>query len=56
MLGFSIVYHGCGETLYDGRDLIPLYRLRRKINGKCPRCGRTLSVDPLGIKVEERNL
>ena len=30
MLGFSIVCHECGHCLYDGRDTIHLFRLRRK--------------------------
>ena len=50
ILGFSVVCHGCGKLLYEGRDLIPLYRLRRRTDGKCPVCGRKLGVDPLSIE------
>ena len=53
MLGFSVVCHICGQILYEGNDLIPLYRLRRKTDGKCPGCGRKLSVDPLSISFRE---
>jgi len=53
VLGFSVVCHVCGEILYEGRDLIPLYRLRIKTDGKCPGCGRKLSVDPLSISFRE---
>jgi hypothetical protein len=50
MLGFSVVCHGCGKLLYEGRDLIPLYRLRRRTDGKCPACGIKLGVDPISIE------
>jgi hypothetical protein len=54
MLGFSIVCHECGHCLYEGMDMIVLYRLRRKIDNKCPGCGRTLSLYPLSIKIEDQ--
>jgi len=53
MLGFSVVCYGCGKSLYSGRDMIPIYRLRRKTDGKCPSCGRKLSIDPLKITFEK---
>ena len=49
MLGFSVVCHECGQILYEGRDMIPLYRLRIKTDGKCPSCGRRLGIRPLSI-------
>jgi len=52
-MGFSVVCHDCGKLLHEGRDLIPLYRLRRKTDGKCPDCGIKLSVHPLSIKYQE---
>ncbi len=52
-MGFSIVCHGCGNVLYDGNDMIPLYRLRRKIDGRCPSCKRKLAVRPLSISFSE---
>jgi rRNA maturation endonuclease Nob1 len=52
-MGFNVVCHGCGKLLYQGRDLIPLYRLRRRTDGKCPACGRKLAIRPLSIKFEE---
>jgi hypothetical protein len=51
-LGFTVVCHGCGKLLYEGRDLIPLYRLRRRTDGKCPAFGRKLGVDPIKIEFE----
>ena len=53
MLGVSVVCHGCGKSLYEGRDMIPIYRLRIKTNGRCPECGRKLSVEPLKITCEK---
>jgi rRNA maturation endonuclease Nob1 len=55
-MSFIVVCQGCGKILYEGRDMIPLYRLRRKTEGKCPSCGRKLAVDPLSIKLEEKGL
>jgi hypothetical protein len=48
-MGFDVVCHGCGKLLYHGRDLIPLYRLRGRTDGKCPGCGRKLAIRPLSI-------
>ncbi len=51
-MAFSVVCHECGEVLYEGRDMIPLYRLRAKCDGRCPACGRKLSINPLSIVLE----
>lgn len=48
-MSLTIVCNGCGAVLYEGRDMIPLYRLRRKTDGKSPQCGRKLSVTPITI-------
>ena len=50
MLGFSVVCHGCGKLLYEGKEMIPLYRLRYRTDGKCPECKRKLGVRPLSIE------
>ena len=52
-MGFSVVCHGCGKSLYEGSDMIPIYRLRKKTNGRCPGCGRKLSIEPLKITCEK---
>jgi len=39
-----------GYVLYGGNDMIPFYRLRRKIDGRCPSCKRKLAIRPLSIK------
>ena len=56
MMSFTVVCHGCGKILYEGRDMIPLYRLRRKTDGKCPYYKRRLSIDPMSVKVENGGL
>jgi DNA-directed RNA polymerase subunit RPC12/RpoP len=55
-MGFIIVCYECGYTLYNGRGMILVYKLRREINNRCPGCGRKLSVKPLSIKVEDKEL
>ncbi|MEJ2240862.1 MAG: hypothetical protein P8Y18_01785 [Candidatus Bathyarchaeota archaeon] len=55
-MGFSVVCHECGAVLYEGWDMIPLYRLRNKTDGKCPNCGRRLSLRPLSIQLQEHEL
>ncbi|KON33031.1 hypothetical protein AC477_02145 [miscellaneous Crenarchaeota group-1 archaeon SG8-32-1] len=55
-MGFSIVCHECGYDLYTGRNMIILYKLRREIDNKCPGCKRKLSIHPLSIKVEDKEL
>jgi len=51
-MGFSVVCYGCGEVLYEGRDMIPLYRLRTKLDARCPACGRKLAIKPQSIILE----
>ena len=53
MLGFSVMCHSCGHVLYDGFDMIPLYRLRRETDGRCPNCKRKLAVHPLSTSMSE---
>ncbi|UCC58924.1 MAG: hypothetical protein JSW14_03225 [Candidatus Bathyarchaeum sp.] len=52
-MGFSVVCYGCGQILYEGRDMIPLYRLRAKCNGRCPVCEKQLSISPLSIELRQ---
>ena len=52
-MGFSVVCHECGHVLYEGTDMISLYRLRRKTDGKCPMCKRKLAICPMSIDFGE---
>jgi len=51
-MGLKIVCHRCGNTLYEGFDLIPFFKLRAELDGKCPKCKRKLSVRPVNVKLE----
>ena len=55
-MGFSIVCHECGFTLYEGEKMILLYKLRNEIDNKCPNCKRKLSMKPLSIEIEDKEL
>jgi hypothetical protein len=52
-LSFTIVCHGCGHILYEGRDMIPIYRLMSKLDGRCPACNRKLSATPKEIELKQ---
>jgi hypothetical protein len=52
-LGFTVVCHGCGEFLYEGIEMIPIYRLLSKYDGRCPACNRKLSATPKTIELQE---
>jgi len=41
----------CGEVLYQGSDLKSPEEIHLMYNGKCPKCGRKLSLIPQKIKV-----
>jgi ribosomal protein S27E len=47
-----VVCHGCGEVLYEGRDMVPLYRLKAKYDGRCPACGKKLANNPQSITLK----
>ena len=34
-MGFSIVCNGCGKLLYQGNQMILLYKLRNEIDNRC---------------------
>ncbi|MFC1487995.1 hypothetical protein ACFLRN_09970 [Thermoproteota archaeon] len=51
-MGFSVVCHQCGTLLFEGRDMILLYRLRCRIDGKFTSCGRQLGIRPLSINFQ----
>lgn len=41
----------CGEVLYQGSDLKSPEEIHLMYNGRCPKCGRKLSLIPQKIKV-----
>ena len=52
-MGFTVVCHRCGEILYEERNMIPIYRLMAKFEGRCPVCNRKLAVDPIKIEFNQ---
>ena len=43
---------GCGATLYEGEELKSPEEILQMHDGKCPECGRTLSLTPKKIEVK----
>lgn len=41
----------CGEILYQGSELKSPEEIHQMYNGRCPKCGRKLSLIPKKIKV-----
>jgi len=48
----KIICKHCGAVLYDGTDLKPPDEIAQKHNGKCPKCGRKLSLIPIDVEVK----
>jgi len=44
--------HGCGAILYEGKELKSPEEILQIHGGKCPKCGRTLSLIPKKIEVK----
>ncbi|MCK4933934.1 hypothetical protein KAS06_04615 [Candidatus Bathyarchaeota archaeon] len=43
---------GCGHVLYDGPELKYPDEIIQKHDGKCPNCGRKLSLVPIDVEVK----
>ena len=48
----KIICQECGELLYEGTDLKPPDEIIQRYNGKCPKCGRKLSIVPTSVEVK----
>ena len=55
-MGFIVICHKCGQLLYEGKDMIPLYRLRCKTDGRYPNYNRKLALRPLSINFDSREM
>jgi len=42
---------GCGAILYEGDELKSPEEILQMYNGKCPKCGRSLSLTPKKIEI-----
>jgi DNA-directed RNA polymerase subunit RPC12/RpoP len=42
----------CKRVLYEGGELKPPEEIIQSLNGKCPKCGRKLSLIPTTVEVK----
>ncbi|MFA5571946.1 MAG: hypothetical protein GX799_01920 [Crenarchaeota archaeon] len=47
-----VICHDCKHVLYEGSELKPPDEIIQSYSGKCPKCGRKLSLLPLGVEVK----
>ena len=47
-----VTCHECGYVLYEGIEVKPPDELLHQYDGKCPKCGRKLSIVPLNVDVK----
>ena len=48
----QIKCHGCGHVLYQGNELKSSEEILQMYDGRCPNCGRKLSLIPENIEVQ----
>ena len=46
-----VICHQCGFILYEGADLKPPDEILHEHNGKCPKCGKKISLVPIDVDV-----
>ncbi|MFC1488050.1 hypothetical protein ACFLRN_10245 [Thermoproteota archaeon] len=51
-MAVSISCHGCGKTLFTGREVISPYYIRARNECRCPSCGRNLSRSPMSTQLD----
>ncbi|MBT8171252.1 hypothetical protein KJN74_00065 [Candidatus Bathyarchaeota archaeon] len=51
-MAVSISCHGCGKTLFNGRELISPYYIRAKNNCRCPSCGKKLANSSVSVQLD----
>jgi hypothetical protein len=47
-----VICHGCTHVLYEGAELRPPDEIIHQHEGKCPNCGKKLSLMPLDVQVK----
>ncbi|MGQ9530328.1 MAG: hypothetical protein ACUVQX_02450 [Candidatus Bathycorpusculaceae bacterium] len=47
-----VVCEGCGHVLYEGTELKPPDEILHQHGGKCPKCGKKLSLIPINVEVK----
>jgi DNA-directed RNA polymerase subunit RPC12/RpoP len=43
---------GCGHVLYEGAEIKPPDEILHLNDGKCPKCGKKLSLIPIDVDVK----
>jgi NAD-dependent SIR2 family protein deacetylase len=51
-----VVCNECHNILYEGAELKPPDEILQLHEGKCPKCGRKLSLLPLNVEVKPAKL
>jgi hypothetical protein len=47
-----VICSGCNHILYEGPDLKPPDEVLQQYDGKCPKCGKKLSLLPIDVEVK----
>jgi len=47
-----VICHGCSHVLYEGPELKPPDEVLQQFDGKCPKCGKKLSLLPIDVEVK----
>ncbi|MCJ7561170.1 hypothetical protein MUO79_11255 [Candidatus Bathyarchaeota archaeon] len=47
-----VICHGCNHVLYEGAELRPPDEVLQQYDGKCPKCGKKLSLVPIDVEVK----
>ena len=47
-----VICQGCNHVLYEGPDLKPPDEIIQQHDGKCPKCGKKLSLLPIDVEVK----
>jgi hypothetical protein len=47
-----VICQGCNHVLYEGPDLKPPDEIIQQYEGKCPKCGKKLSLLPIDVEVK----
>jgi ribosomal protein S27AE len=48
-----ILCEKCGAVLYEGMELTPPDEIVQRYDGKCPKCGKKLSFNPINVEIKK---
>ncbi|MFB0514525.1 MAG: hypothetical protein ACETVQ_03005 [Candidatus Bathyarchaeia archaeon] len=48
-----ILCEKCGAILFEGMELTPPDEIVQRYDGKCPKCGRKLSFNPINVEIKK---